>query len=134
MWYHIKALNCGNSFECSFGSFIGCHGNRSQEETKIREKLVIFLICLILKCDIPQSKRSDVFAVSLCSQRCCCALSGPVNCHNTIFANTTVSFMVVMQSLCHCSFIVVHRYCTTTLALLSNSIVINTFCILPTRY
>ena len=96
MWYHFKALNCGNSFECSFGSFTGCHDNGSKELIKTRGKLVIFLVCVIFKCNLPQSTRTDVFVVSLCLQCCPCAL---LNCRNTIFTNTTVSSMIVMQSL-----------------------------------
>ena len=30
-YYTIKALNRGNLFMCSYGSFSGCHGNESQE-------------------------------------------------------------------------------------------------------
>ena len=37
---------------CSFGTFNGCHGNDSQELIKNREKLLIFVICVIFKCDL----------------------------------------------------------------------------------
>ena len=36
----------------SFGTFNGCHGNDSQELFKNREKMLIFVICLIFKCDL----------------------------------------------------------------------------------
>ena len=42
IWYQIEAHNRGNSFVCSFGSFSGCHGNRSQELNKNRGKMGIF--------------------------------------------------------------------------------------------
>ena len=36
----------------SFGTFTGCHGNDSQEFIKNREKMLIFVICVIFKCDL----------------------------------------------------------------------------------
>ena len=38
---------------CSDGSFSGCHGNGSQKLKKHRGKMVIFVIFVILKCDLP---------------------------------------------------------------------------------
>ena len=38
---------------CSFGSFIGCHGNGSQELIKNKGKMVIFVIYVIHKCNLP---------------------------------------------------------------------------------
>ena len=37
---------------CSFGTFSGCHGNDSQELIKNREKMLIFVICVIFKCNL----------------------------------------------------------------------------------
>ena len=37
---------------CSNGSFSGCHGNGSQKFKKT-EKMVIFVIFVILKCNLP---------------------------------------------------------------------------------
>ena len=37
---------------CSFGTFNGCHGNDSQELIKNREKMLVFVICVIFKCDL----------------------------------------------------------------------------------
>ena len=37
----------------SFGTFNGCHGNDSQELIKNREKMLIFVICVIFKYDLP---------------------------------------------------------------------------------
>ena len=37
---------------CSFGTFNGCHGNKSQEIIKNREKMLIFVLCVIFKCDL----------------------------------------------------------------------------------
>ena len=37
---------------CSFGTFNGCHGNGSQELIKSRGKMLIFVICVIFKCDL----------------------------------------------------------------------------------
>ena len=36
----------------SFGTFNRCHGNYSQELVKNREKMLIFVICVIFKCDL----------------------------------------------------------------------------------
>ena len=36
----------------SFGTFNGCHSNDSQELIKNREKMLIFVICVIFKCDL----------------------------------------------------------------------------------
>ena len=50
MWYQIEALNRGGSFMYSFSSFSGCHA--WQQESRIflkREKMDIFVICVILK-------------------------------------------------------------------------------------
>ena len=52
MRYHIEALHCGSSFMCSSGTFDGCHGNDSQELIKNREKMLVFVICMIFKCDL----------------------------------------------------------------------------------
>ena len=43
---------------CSSGTFNGCHGNDSQELIKNREKMLIFVICVIFKCDLSQSNIS----------------------------------------------------------------------------
>ena len=37
---------------CSSGTFNGCHGNDSQELIKNREKMLVFVICVIFKCDL----------------------------------------------------------------------------------
>ena len=52
MRYQIEALHCGSSFVCSFGTFNGCHGNGSQELLKNREKMLVFVICVIFKCNL----------------------------------------------------------------------------------
>ena len=52
MRYQIKALHCGSSFMYNFGTFNGCHGNDSQELIKNREKMLIFVIFVIFKCDL----------------------------------------------------------------------------------
>ena len=52
MRYQIEALHSGSSFMCSVGTFNGCHGNNSQELIKNREKMLIFVICVIFKCDL----------------------------------------------------------------------------------
>ena len=43
---------------CSSGTFNGCHGNDSQELIKNREKMVIFVICVMFKCDLSPSNIS----------------------------------------------------------------------------
>ena len=58
MWYQIQALNCGSSLMCSVGSFCDCCGNGSQELIKNRGKMVSFLICVKLKCDLPPNNKS----------------------------------------------------------------------------
>ena len=42
---------------CSFGTFNGCHSNRSQELIKNRKKMLIFVICVIFKCDLSPINR-----------------------------------------------------------------------------
>ena len=42
----------------SFGTFNGCHGKDSQELIKNREKMLIFVICVIFKCDLSRSNIS----------------------------------------------------------------------------
>ena len=37
---------------CNFGSFSGFYGNGSQRIIKNRGKMVIFVICVILRCDL----------------------------------------------------------------------------------
>ena len=37
---------------CSIGTFNGCYGNGSQELIKNREKMLIFVVCVIFKCDL----------------------------------------------------------------------------------
>ena len=53
MWYQIKTLNGCSSFVCILGISSCRHGNRSQKLIKNRERFVIFVICVILKCDLP---------------------------------------------------------------------------------
>ena len=36
----------------SFGTLHGCHGNGSQELIKNRGKMLIFVICVIFKCNL----------------------------------------------------------------------------------
>ena len=43
---------------CSFGTFSGCHGNGSQELIKNREKMLIFVICVNFKCNLPPINKS----------------------------------------------------------------------------
>ena len=43
---------------CSSGTFNGCHGNDSQELIKNREKMLVFVICVIFKCDLSPIKIS----------------------------------------------------------------------------
>ena len=52
MRYQIEALHCGSSLMCSIGTFNGCYGNDSQELIKNREKMLIFVVCVIFKCDL----------------------------------------------------------------------------------
>ena len=58
MWYQIQALNFGSSLMCSVGSFCDCCGNGSQELIKNRGKMVSFLICVKLKCDLAPNNTS----------------------------------------------------------------------------
>ena len=62
MLYQIKAITCGSSFICSCASFSGCHGNRSQEIIKkTGEIIIIFIICVILKCGLsPINTSKDI--------------------------------------------------------------------------
>ena len=48
---------------CSFGTFNGCHGNGSQELIKNREKMLIFVICVIFKCDLSPIYTSKVISL-----------------------------------------------------------------------
>ena len=52
MRYQIEALHGGSSLMCSIGTFNGCYGNDSQELIKNREKMLIFVVCVIFKCDL----------------------------------------------------------------------------------
>ena len=62
MLYQIEAITCGSSFICSCASFSGCHSNRSQEITKkTGEIIIIFIICVILKCSLsPINTSKDI--------------------------------------------------------------------------